>query len=55
MALGAEAPMYASAGVGQTGTAVGDGNNYQITLHDDANSFPVEVPADVFSGITIAS
>lgn len=54
-ALGAEAPMYASAGVGQTGTAVGDGNNYQITLHDDANSFPVEVPADVFSGITIAS
>ena len=54
-ALGEQAPVYASAGVGQTGTAVGDGNNYQITLHDDNDSFPKMVASTVVEGLTIAS
>lgn len=46
-ALGDEAPMYATAGAGQTGTAVSDGNNYSITLHDDHSTFPYEVAKSV--------
>lgn len=41
-ALGAEEPMAATAGAGQTGTAKTDGNNYSITLTDDQNEFPKE-------------
>ena len=36
-------PVTATAGSGQTGTAVGDGNFYQITLQDTSSSFPLEV------------
>lgn len=39
-AIGTEQEVNAGAGTGQTGTAVGDGNYYQITLHDDRSDFP---------------
>ena len=46
--LGAEHPVMASAGTGQTGTAMGDANNYQITLQDNSSTFPYEVnPSDL--------
>lgn len=53
-ALGISEPMNPTAGSAQTGTAKTDGNFYQITLTDDYESFPVEVPEDVFATITIA-
>lgn len=53
-AIGISEPVNATAGTAQTGTAKTDGNFYQITLTDDYESFPVEVPADVFATITIA-
>lgn len=48
--LGAEHPVMASAGTGQTGTAMGDANNYQITLQDNSSTFPYEV---MFSDLNI--
>ena len=53
-AIGISEPVNATAGTAQTGTAKTDGNFYQITLTDDYESFPVEVPSDVFATITIA-
>lgn len=41
--FGKDNPVTATAGTGQTGTAVGDGNFYQITLQDTSSSFPFEV------------
>ena len=41
--LGYDNPVNASAGDGQTGTAMTDGNRYTITLHDDAEEWPYEV------------
>lgn len=41
--LGGEEPVVSSAGTGQTGTARADGNYYQITLQDNASTFPPEV------------
>lgn len=41
--FGKDNPVTATAGSGQTGTAVGDGNFYQITLQDTSSSFPLEV------------
>lgn len=41
--FGKDNPVTATAGTGQTGTAVGDGNFYQITLQDTSSSFPLEV------------
>lgn len=49
--VGAEHPVMASAGTGQTGTAVGDANNYQITLQDNASTFPYEVDATAIESI----
>jgi len=49
--LGAEHPVMASAGTGQTGTAMGDANNYQITLQDNASTFPYEVDAATIESI----
>lgn len=46
-ALGVEEPVNATAGTGQTGTAKGDGNFYQITLTDENSSFPPIVPSTV--------
>lgn len=41
--LGANAPVNASAGTGQTGAAISDANMYQITLQANDDSYPVEV------------
>ena len=41
--LGANAPVGASAGTGQTGAAISDANMYQITLQANDDSYPVEV------------
>lgn len=38
--LGADAPLTATAGAGETGTAMGDANRYTITLTDEAKQFP---------------
>ena len=45
--LGYDEAVTASAGSGQTGQAIGDGNFYNITLLDNANTFPFEVLASV--------
>lgn len=54
-ALGLEEPVNATAGSGNTGTARTDSNNYQITLTDDAASFPYEVTDEAFASIVIAN
>lgn len=41
--FGYDNPVNASAGDGQTGTAMTDGNRYSITLHDDSEDWPYEV------------
>lgn len=53
-AIGVAEPVNASAGSAQTGTAKTDGNFYQITLKDDYDSFPLEVPAAVAEAIVVA-
>ena len=45
--LGADAPLTATAGGGETGTAKGDSNNYSITLKDESDSFPYEIDESV--------
>lgn len=52
-ALGADNPLTASEGAGETGTAKTDGNRYTISLQDDSLKFPAEVPSSVFAGLTI--
>ena len=54
-ALGFNEPMSSSAGVGQTGTARTDGNNYQVTLSDFSQSYPYEVDATIVAALKIAS
>ena len=49
--LGMDEAVTASAGNGQTGQAIGDGNFYSITLTDNANSWPYEVLASVIEGL----
>lgn len=41
--LGADAPLTATAGAGETGTAMGDANRYTITLTDEAKQFPYRI------------
>ena len=41
--LGMDEAVTASAGSGQTGQAIGDGNFYSITFTDNGNSWPLEV------------
>ena len=41
--LGLDFPVMASAGTGETGTAFTDGNRYNITLQDNAKSWPHEI------------
>ena len=45
--LGAENPINASSGGGETGTAKADNNQYTLTLLDDSTSFPRQLSADV--------
>ena len=54
-AFGKEAPVYASSGTGQTGTAATDGNFYNIVLTDEQSEFPFQVSAEAVAGITIAA
>lgn len=49
--LGKDAPVNASAGDGQTGTARGDANRYSLTLHDESAEMPYEVSDTVIEGI----
>lgn len=50
--LGYDEPVVASAGDGQTGTAVSDANRYSITLQDQSMALPYEVEASAIEAIT---
>ena len=45
--LGMNEPVLASAGTGQTGTAKGDGNFYQLTLQANDDTYPFEYSGDI--------
>ena len=45
--LGYDNPVTVSAGNGNTGTAMGDANEYGVTLHDESEAYPYEVDATV--------
>lgn len=49
--LGKDEPVTASAGTGQTGTARADGNYYQITLTDNAATWPLEVDGSIVEAL----
>lgn len=49
--LGKDEPVNASAGDGQTGTARGDANRYQITLQDNSKEMPYEVDPSIIASI----
>lgn len=51
-AFGVEAPVYASSGTGQTGTAATDGNFYNIVLTDEQSSFPFQVADNAIPDVT---
>ena len=53
--LGADAPLTATAGAGETGTAKGDANRYTLTLTDESLGFPYTIDtaeADKIRAIT---
>lgn len=41
--LGKDAPLTATAGAGETGTAMGDANRYTLTLTDESKEFPIRL------------
>lgn len=45
--LGADAPLTATAGAGETGTAKADSNRYTITLTDESVGFPYSISKDI--------
>lgn len=45
--LGADAPLTATAGTGETGTQKGDRNAYAITLTDESATFPCALANDI--------
>lgn len=49
--LGAEEPVYASAGTAETGTARTDGNRYSITLTDISASYPYEIDPTIVADL----
>lgn len=49
--LGMDAPVCASAGDGQTGTARADANRYTITLQDNSKEMPFEVDDDIIAAL----
>lgn len=56
--LGADAPLTATAGAGETGTAKGDANRYTLTLTDESLGFPYTIDtaeADKIRAITSTS
>lgn len=52
-AFGTEEPVNASAGTAESGVARGDRNGYSITFVDNSASYPMEVTAEAFAGLTI--
>lgn len=55
--LGADAPLTATAGAGETGTAKGDANRYTLTLTDESLGFPYtidETAANKIKGVVAA-
>ena len=53
-AIGTEGEVNASAATGQTGTAKGDGNFYNITLHDDRSDFPPLLTPEAYEAFKTA-
>ena len=56
--LGADAPLTATAGAGETGTVKGDANRYTLTLTDESLGFPYTIDtaeADKIRGVTSTS
>lgn len=49
--LGKDQAVSATAGTGQTGTAAGDGNFYQITITDESDTFPFEVTEEAIASL----
>lgn len=49
--LGAQNPLYTSAGEGMTGQNRTDSNHYSITLHDDSTDYPLTVDATSLAAI----
>lgn len=49
--LGYDNAVNASAGDGQTGTAMGDANRYTITLQDNSHEMPYEVTASIVDAL----
>ena len=41
--LGKDAPLTATAGAGETGTAMADANRYTLTLTDESKEFPIRL------------
>lgn len=53
--LGKDAPLTATAGTGETGTAKGDRNAYTVTLTDESLAFPHEVSEEALIALGILS
>lgn len=53
-AFGVEEEMVPQAGTGQSGTAVADGNYYEITLRDTYSSFPLEIKKEAMENLNVA-
>lgn len=51
--LGKDAPLTATAGTGETGTAKADRNAYTVTLTDESLEFPHEVSKEVLETLNI--
>lgn len=51
--LGKDEAVTASAGNGQTGQAVADGNFYSITFTDEANTWPYTIQAGVVDALNV--
>lgn len=49
--LGADAPLTATAGAGETGTAKGDANRYTLTLTDESLGFPYTIDTEAANKI----
>lgn len=49
--LGADAPLTATAGTGETGTAKADANRYNLTLTDESLGFPYSLDESVKASI----
>lgn len=53
-AFGVDRPVTASASVGNTGTNFSDGNNYQITLTDISDYYPIPLTQTAYNALKAA-